>query len=345
MDIAGGAAGKLEEAALSAINEPGAKRQSMEQRYSVVILTDPRNVVDERLSLNDKNELVVVGSETVVGGHTEDQIIADFLSEEFSVTLQDYRDSLDGIKADVIMVGRNWPLENQDHDEYQTWKRLFIQEHRNVTSTVPLYNSPDGHGDIVGKDHLVRLYQDKADDGILGQHIIPTTFLRQGMASAFPEYEHYVIKPIDGLSSLGSSVATRSNFLLLSEDPGEDFSSPEPKFIVQPLLEIEKEISFYFVDGELQYCLDFPPKIPEWRPPLPYQPSSEERVVADGFIDWNNMSRGITRLDFARTSDGRFYLLEIEDFNPYLSLPDIPEELKNKHLAALSASLKKVLEE
>ena len=101
MDIAGGAAGKLEEAALSAINEPGAKRQSMEQRYSVVILTDPRNVIEERLALNDKNELVVVDSETVVGGHTEDQIIADFLSQGFSVTLRDYRDSLDGIKADL----------------------------------------------------------------------------------------------------------------------------------------------------------------------------------------------------------------------------------------------------
>ena len=318
----------------------------MKQQREVVILTDPNNVIEEEFSLNSLNQLVVTGSETVVGGHTEDQIIEDFLRKKgFSVLLHNYTADLGEVDDPIVFVGRNWPLESQDHSRYQEWKQNLIEKHQNSALRLPIYSNLAGQGDVLGKEHLVRLYENRAQLGILREHLIPTTFLEKGMAQDFPYCDRYMIKPVDGLSSLGSSVATRANFLALSENPSEEYSSSESKFIVQPLLTIKKEISFYFVDGELQYCLDFPPKIPEWQPPIEYKPSSAELQVAQGFIEWNGMASGITRLDFAKTNEGEFLLLEIEDFNPYLSLPDISETLQKKMLEAIGESLERFIGE
>lgn len=82
----------------------------MKQQREVVILTDPNNVIEEELSLNSLNQLVVTGSETVVGGHTEDQIIEDFLRKKgFSVLLHNYTADLGEVVDPIVFIGRNWP--------------------------------------------------------------------------------------------------------------------------------------------------------------------------------------------------------------------------------------------
>ena len=48
-------------------------------------------------------------------------------------------------------------------------------------------------------------------------------------------------------------------------------------------------------------------------------------AFATRFVHWNGTSRGIVRIDGVReTSSDKLLLMEIEDYNPYLSLDLLP---------------------
>ena len=44
------------------------------------------------------------------------------------------------------------------------------------------------------------------------------------------------------------------------------------------------------------------------------------------------MPHGIQRVDACQTADGRLLLVELEDLDPYLSLPDVNEETRETFL-------------
>ena len=64
---------------------------------------------------------------------------------------------------------------------------------------------------------------------------------------------------------------------------------------------------------------------------------------AQKFIEWNNLNHGIQRVDACRTEGNELLLVELEDLNPYLSLLEISDELRNKFVDSLKNSLRKVL--
>ena len=79
---------------------------------------------------------------------------------------------------------------------------------------------------------------------------------------------------------------------------------------------------------------------------MPYtEESSGDTWEADlafalGFLAWNGESRAVVRVDGVReTASGQLLLMEIEDYNPYLSLAELSEATRERLVDALVGSL------
>ena len=67
------------------------------------------------------------------------------------------------------------------------------------------------------------------------------------------------------------------------------------------------------------YALYAPDKTRRWELKR-YDHSTEDADFAKKFIEWNDISHGIQRVDACRTRDGRLLLVELEDLDSYLSI-------------------------
>ena len=74
-----------------------------------------------------------------------------------------------------------------------------------------------------------------------------------------------------------------------------------------------------------------------------YTPVKEDFDFCNTILDWNNLSHGIQRVDACRDENGNLLLVEMEDFNPYLSLLDISPNLREKFMLSLKESLNNTL--
>jgi hypothetical protein len=71
----------------------------------------------------------------------------------------------------------------------------------------------------------------------------------------------------------------------------------------------------------------------------PYIASREDVAFALKFINWNTCKWGIQRLDACRLMDGTLLLMELEDYNPFLSLDLLQRDVKERFLESLCISL------
>ena len=60
--------------------------------------------------------------------------------------------------------------------------------------------------------------------------------------------------------------------------------------------------------------------------------TEDDIAFAKRFIEWNTIKRGIQRVDACRTKDGRLLLVELEDLNPYLSLLEVDEPIRERFM-------------
>ncbi|MCR5523762.1 MAG: hypothetical protein K6F64_09045, partial [Clostridia bacterium] len=97
------------------------------------------------------------------------------------------------------------------------------------------------------------------------------------------------------------------------------------RFLIQPEIDFEYEVSFYFINDKLEYALYAPDKTRRWEL-RQYNCSAEDLSFAQKFIDWNTIDKGIQSVDACRAKDGRLLLVELEDLNPYLSLLEVDEK-------------------
>lgn len=173
------------------------------------------------------------------------------------------------------------------------------------------FNTFTGKADMLGKQYLLDL---TAAD----YPVIPTVDSTDEL-HLLPAAEQYVIKPKDGADSIGLE------FISKEELSGRDFSDRE--WLIQPAIDFVYEVSFYFINDKLEYALYAPDKAKRWElKAYPY--TDEDAAFARKFIAWNTIEHGIQRVDACRTRDGRLLLVELEDLNPYLSLPDVGEETR-----------------
>ncbi|MDQ3277783.1 MAG: hypothetical protein M3Q06_05630, partial [Bacteroidota bacterium] len=71
-----------------------------------------------------------------------------------------------------------------------------------------------------------------------------------------------------------------------------------------------------------------------------YIPTADDLAFADRFMAWNNMARGIVRVDACRLENGQLLLVELEDLNPFLSLDALNEEKRDLFISNIIAVLK-----
>lgn len=263
--------------------------------------------------------------------YEEDLWLSGRLRRHFRVALVHPLDARPWLaRADGVLFRNAGPVLGY-RDEYDAFRREVKMRR------LPIYNPLGGKADMRGKGYLVELSRE-------GWPVIPTVDRREDL-ERLPEAEEYVAKPILGADSRGIERLAPVDlevFEFGEEDDAPDEEDADGVRIVQPLVDFEYEVSFYFLDGELHYALHAPDADERWKLET-YEPSAEDVAFARRFVEWNDLERGIQRVDAVRRKDGELLLMELEDVNPYLSLDLLPEATRKRFVEALVASLNEML--
>lgn len=206
---------------------------------------------ESRPAARDGKPLIIVTDPD--NGCDEDLLLTAYLRRAgFAVEVigpEDFLDRSSQIQGVPVLARDLWPECNADHGLFERCKDTMLALARE--SGIQLWNSADGRGDQLGKEYLVALYADERFRDL----VIPSAYLGEGSKN-LPSSDRYIIKPIRGLSSLGIRMTTGEGLRELEALDG----GVHREFIVQPEIRFEAERSFYFIDGEFQYCLDFGPQ-------------------------------------------------------------------------------------
>lgn len=196
----------------------------------------------------------------------------------------------------------------------------FVERAR--ANNLRIYNELTGKADMRGKQYLLDLTKE-------GYPVIPT-IERKADLHLLPKTERYVIKPKDGADSIGLEFLTPEELAARNLVEGT--------VLIQPMVDFEYEVSFYFLNDKLEYALYAPDKSRRWDLKR-YNYTEEDIAFATSFISWNNIKNGIQRVDACRTKDGRLLLVELEDLNPYLSLLKLDEETRETFVTDMISAL------
>lgn len=250
--------------------------------------------------------------------HEEDLFLSDQLRRHFDLVLCHPRSAATFVgHTDGILFRNAGPVLL-----YQDAYRRFRERAR--ASGARVYNTLTGKGDMSGKQYLVDLSRE-------GYPVIPTVDDVTDLAR-LPHAEDYVVKPKLGADSIGMRIVGGDE---LAAAVGEDD-------IVQPQIDFLYEVSFYFVDRQFQYALYAPDPAARWELEL-FTPTDEDLLFARRFIEWNDLDRGIQRVDACRTAPDHLLLMELEDINPYLSLDVLDVDTRARFVETLTASLTEYL--
>ncbi len=250
----------------------------------------------------------------------EDLYITSQLKDHFNILIGHPQQAIAlSEKADLIVFRNTGPV-----GAYQEYFNQFVKhvKEKNLLT----FNSFDGKADQKGKHYLLDLYE-------LGYPVIPTVDTFAGL-SKFHAADKYMVKLLNGADSIGMEVMSHKELFL---------KNPQGK-LIQPFIDFEYEVSFYYLNNVFQYALFAPDKEKRWTLQQ-YEATSEDLRFAEHFIQWNNMKRGITRVDACRLKDDSLLLVELEDLNPFLSIGLLSEEKRNEFINEFIKALKKMEEE
>ncbi|TDH28576.1 hypothetical protein EXU57_00420 [Segetibacter sp. 3557_3] len=246
--------------------------------------------------------------------YEEDLYITSKLMAHFSVMICHPIQAISFLdRADIVVFRNTGPV-------------IYYKENFNAfldaveRTGVLTFNSFDGKADIRGKQYLPDLWN-------AGYPVIPTVDTINDI-DKLGKPERYVVKLLDGADSIGMEILTKSE--LSTVLPGGK--------LIQPLLDFEYEVSFYYMNESFQYALYAPDVARRWELRL-YDASADDLEFANKFIRWNTLKRGISRVDACRMPDGRLLLVELEDLNPYLSVGLLSEEIRNRFIDDLVIAL------
>jgi hypothetical protein len=258
-------------------------------------------------------------------GEDEDLITIKYLKQDFTITVS-YFYNIENIEKnfDLIIIRNTWPSNESKLNKYNKLKQDFLK--RAKIKKLKIYNDLNASCDRKGKDYLVKLYENSFP-------VIPSIDLINNF-SKLPKVKEYLIKPKNGFSSIGIKVIKKNDIKKIKLN----------NQIIQPKFNFQYELSFYFVDNELLYCLIFEPsKVPNWPKPKIYNPTKKEVDFAMQFLNWNKMKFGICRVDALRLPNGKLLLLEIEDDSPYFSITEIDKKFQQLFLKKILKSIKKII--
>ncbi|MBC7278301.1 MAG: hypothetical protein H5T77_17640 [Nocardioides sp.] len=187
-----------------------------------------------------------------------------------------------------------------------------------ISRNVRVYPQPTGKADMIGKQYLLTMTAS-------GDPVIPT----YSDLTSLPDADEYVVKPKQGADSIGLRKVDRETLATVELDG----------MLVQPLIDFQYEVSFYFINHDFEYALYAPDPDRRWQLQR-YEPTAADLDFARHFVEWNDIDHGIQRVDACRTRDGRLLLVELEDLNPYLSLDMLDEATRDGFVDRLAGSLR-----
>ena len=191
------------------------------------------------------------------------------------------------------------------------------------TDNLKTFNDFTGKADMQGKQYLLDL---TARD----YPVIPTIDRIENL-ELLGDFEKYVIKPKDGADSIGLEFLDKKELLKRNLE----------NTLIQPAIDFEYEVSFYFINNTLEYALYAPDKEKRWELER-YDFTRKDKEFALKFIEWNRIENGIPRVDACRTRDGRLLLVELEDLNPYLSLLELDSKTRERFMNDFMNALKEI---
>jgi hypothetical protein len=233
--------------------------------------------------------------------YEEDLWLSGQLREDFTILLCHPLDSHKFEKLADLILFRNTGPTMYYKDYFNAFRDRVNGE------GIACFNSMDGRADMMGKQYLVDLTKE--------QYPVIPTIERQEDLFLLPEQEQFIVKLKDGADSIGMEKVVVKDLA----------TAWKPGMIVQPYVDFEYEVSFYFINSEFQYALYAPDRDQRWLL-KPFKASPSDLSFAQLFIHWNTLSRGIQRVDACRMKDGRLLLVELEDLNPFLSLDSLTDE-------------------
>ncbi|KRF63156.1 hypothetical protein ASG99_23055 [Bacillus sp. Soil768D1] len=254
--------------------------------------------------------------------YEEDLFLTSKIREDFQVVICHPEDTETFEKDFDLIVFRNAGPVANFKDKYQSFRN------RVVSGYLKTYNSFNGKADMNGKEYLIELTNAKYP-------VIPTIDTLDSL-DKLPNVKTYIVKPKDGADSIGMEFVTK-------DELRDKVDSESKNTLVQPFINFEYEVSFYFIDKEFQYALYAPDKEQRWEL-KEYVPTEEDLTFANRFIEWNNLDWGIQRVDACRNEQGELLLVELEDLNPYLSLLELSVETSQNFVEAMKKSLQKALQ-
>ena len=249
--------------------------------------------------------------------YEEDLFITSRLREYFNILIANPQQAIALLDKADLVVFRNTGAVIGYQDYFDRFVDTVKKENTNI------FNSFDGKADIKGKQYLLDLMDTQYP-------VIPTLDDISNI-DALGNPEKYMVKIKNGADSIGMEILTKEELLK---------AKPEEK-LIQPFLDFEYEVSFYYLDDKFQYALYAPHKEKRWDL-HEYEATSKDLEFAKQFIQWNNIKTGITRVDACRMKDGSLLLVELEDLNPFLSIELLSEKKRNTFMDNWVAVLKKL---
>ncbi|MEC2077989.1 hypothetical protein [Metabacillus fastidiosus] len=254
--------------------------------------------------------------------YEEDLFLTSELREDFQLVICHPEDTETFEKDFDLIVFRNAGPVAYFKDKYEAFRN------RVVSHNLKTYNSFNGKADMNGKQYLIDLTNAHFP-------VIPTIDTLNSL-DLLPEAETYIVKPKDGADSIGMEFITKDQL-------SKKVNSDSKNMLIQPFINFQYEVSFYFIDREFQYALYAPNKDKRWEL-KEYIATEEDLAFAKRFIEWNNLSWGIQRVDACRNEKGELLLVELEDLNPYLSLLELSDDKRQNFVETMKKSLQKALQ-
>ena len=246
--------------------------------------------------------------------YKEDFYIISELKEDFEVLICHPTQSKNFESLVDIVVFRNT-------GSVMYYKQYFEEFVERVNSnSIAVYNEMTGKGDMKGKQHLLDLTQQ--------QYPVIPTIENISDIDLLPKTDNYILKLKNGADSIGMKTASFKELQSISLK----------NYIIQPYIDFEYEVSFYYIDDKFQYALYAPNKSKRWE--LQEYPAKLNDInFADKFINWNTLKYGIQRVDACRLKNGKLLLVELEDLNPYLSIDVLSLSNQKNFIHALNKSI------
>lgn len=250
--------------------------------------------------------------------YEEDLYITSKLKDHFNILIGHPHQAISNLESADLVVFRNTGSVLGYQEYFQ--KFLTAVEQKNILT----FNSFDGKADILGKQYLIDLTDQ-------GYPVIPTVESLKEI-DKIGIHEKYIVKLKNGADSIGMEMLSYDS--LISSDPiGK---------LIQPLIDFDYEVSFYYLNDKFQYALYAPDKNKRWEL-VEYEPTESDLDFSKRFIEWNNIERGITRVDACRLKDNTLLLVELEDLNPFLSIELLPKVKRDQFIGNLTEALKSSL--